>query len=76
MLDNFDSDNRVSVCSSAHKTSSYEKDMRSIVTELSRSAVFSYCPGRSHPSFNKPRIPLHAKSEEEIIDWMKKRIHF
>ena len=76
VLDNFDSDNRVSVCSSAHKISSSEKDMRSIVTELSRSAVFSYCPGRSHPSFSKPRIPLHAKSEEEIIDWMKKRIHF
>ena len=44
--------------------------------ELTKTKVFDCCAGRSHPSFSKPRVPLHAKSEDELLDWIVTHIHF
>ena len=76
VLDNFDSDNGVIGHSSAHKVSNSDKDVKSVVTELLKNEVFQRIPGRYHPSFTKPRVPLHAKSEKEIVDWISTRINF
>lgn len=74
VLDNFDADNGVGAVSSAHKVSSSEKDMTSLVTELLKTTVF-ITSERCHASFsNVPGVPL--KSKDQILDWMEKRIHF
>jgi L1 cell adhesion molecule like protein len=74
VLENFDADNGVRTPSTAHKILSFEKDMKCIVSELLSTAVFDVCPGRYHPSFRVPRVPLHAKPEAELIDWMETHI--
>ena len=76
VLNNFDTENMVSATSTSHKVSGMEKDMKCLVAELTKTKVFDCCDGRSHPSFSKPRVPLHAKPEDELLDWIKTHIHF
>ena len=76
VLENFDVENGVGSHSTVRKEVKSEKDMKCLVSELMTAGVFNSSPGRHHSSFRNPRIPLHAKSEEEMLDWMKKRIHF
>lgn len=72
VLENFDVNNRVGTHSTVHKEAKCEKDMKRLVSELI--GVFTNCPERYHHSFRNPRIPLHAHSRKEILDWIAKTL--
>ena len=60
-----------------HKAVSAEKDMGTIVCELTKAKILdSTAAGRSHSTFRKPRQPLRAKSEDFLLNRMEKHIHF
>ena len=77
LLEQFDRDNMVGHRTSSHKAVSAEKDMGTIVCELTNAKVLdSTAAGQSHSTFRKPRHPLRAKSEDFLLNWMEKHIHF
>jgi len=70
LLINFDQSNHVASASGAHNSPSYEQDLKIIVEELLQTKVFDAVPNRRHKSFKNPRNILHAKTTDEVVDWV------
>ena len=74
LLDHFDGENAIIPVSGAHCRASTDKDRNIIVGELVRTKVFTTVTGRKHQTFPHPRDVLHAKTREEILQWMTTRL--
>ena len=74
ILHNFDKDNHVAEPSTSHKEVKSFQDFKSILSCLNKASVFTNIPGRKYNTFLKPRDPLHAMSQEDIQEWVKKHI--
>ena len=74
VLNNFDENNNVPTVSDAHHSPSFKQDLNLIVEELQQTKVFDVIPNRTHKSFKNPRDVLHAKSTEEVIDWVSEHL--
>ena len=74
ILQSFDVENKVKKVSGAHKSASVMKDTSIIVNELVKYEIFSSVDGRQHPSFKSPKYLLHAKSSDELLEWMVNRM--
>lgn len=80
ICDKFDEDTHVHNCMSKHATSSFKKDLKMIVTQLSiKSKVFAEQPLRQHMSF--PQLSSHIakplkskKANKKSIKWMKTQL--
>ena len=73
VLNQFDTENSVSIPSGAHKRASAEKDILILITELLNFEVFDKIPGRKHKSFSTINI-LHKNSHNELYEWINKRL--
>ena len=69
-LNKYDQDNSVCLSSGAHSAPKSHKELLTIIKELQEHEVFEIIPGRKHPSFCKPVSIMHAKSTQDIIDWV------
>ena len=74
LLQSFDVEYKVKKVSGAHKRASVMKDTSIIVNELVKYEIFSSVDGRQHPSFKSPKDLLHAKSSDELLEWMVNRM--
>ena len=74
LLQSFDVENKVKKVSGAHKRASVMKDTSIIVNELVKYEIFSSVDGRQYPSFKSPKDLLHAKSSDELLEWMVNRM--
>ena len=75
VLSKFDEENFLTTPSGMHKIGSYERDATVVVKELSQVNVFTTVSERKHPSFPRPRNVLHAKTKQDVVSWMTKRLH-
>ena len=71
VLDTFDNANNVNSPSELHREANSEKDFKNTLDILLQNSVFVRNPGRRHSSFGNVREPLHSKSRQEIIKWIK-----
>lgn len=74
ILHNFDKDNHVAEPSASHKEVKSFQDFKSVLSCLNKASVFTNIPGRKYNTILKPRDPLHAMSQEDIQEWVKKHI--
>ena len=73
VLDQFNTENSVSIPSGAYKRTSTEKDIPILITELLNFEVFDKIPGRKHKLFSTIII-LHKNSHNELYEWINNRL--
>ena len=73
VLDRYE-ENHVAKTSSTHQEAKNLEDLKAIIHCLIDQDVFEKHTKRSYKAFPKPRDPLHAKSFENITQWIKDHI--
>lgn len=74
LLKNFDENNHVTDVSGAHHSPSYKQDLHMIIEELQQTEVFDVVPKRRHNSFKNPKNILHAKTFNEMVEWVSEHL--
>ena len=70
----FDADNNVRSPTATHRKVDHTKDLKMVDELLQKVSVFNETSGRKHKSFPKPRDPLHAISQNDLVDWIKEHM--
>ena len=73
VLSKFDDEN-FKTPSGMHKIASYERDRKVVMKEFAHANVFSTVSDRARPSFPRPHNVLHAKTKQDVVSWMTKRL--
>ena len=73
-LRTFDKENGVSEDSGRHVRKNTHKDIKIIISELTKHQVFTEIPGRKHSAFPRPHQLLHARNKTELLSWMVTKI--
>ena len=74
VLKNFEENNNVPTVSDAHHSSLFKQDLNLIVGELQQTKVFDVMPNQTHKSCKNSRDVIHAKSTEEVVDWVSEHL--
>lgn len=71
----FDRETNVTPLLSSHYAASTDKDLTTIVEELTKMKTFKYHKGRSHRSFSAISNKVYMKSNtDELITWMQSHV--
>ena len=74
VLMQYDMQTHVADTTGIHRAPTSQKDRDVIIRELQRLEVFSSLRKRKYHTFPRPRDPLHAKSHDEIEEWITKHL--